>query len=228
MCETSCLDVALIQGTRRGSALGNVADLSVAVVRCGEDNSPQVVVEYSGRSLLSNVTCSTLITPGTYMIVPLSLMDRETEFTLVCLADKNWCVWEGTGTPDLISEVVYKVTTTKGEHKDALQGCSVYQLNNRVAGLVMAVENRNPNKFFHISCDSHSTSNVVSTRGQITTADWIPPLSRMIVMVLTQLDETCGFKIQSSYKFTLLQEGPLDEPQHVPAVSGPLHKVFPL
>ena len=95
--ETSCLDVALIQGTRRGSALANVADLSVAVVRCGEDNSPQGVVEYSGRSLLSNVTCSTLITPGTYMIVPLSLLDRDTKFTIVCLADKNWCVWEDTG-----------------------------------------------------------------------------------------------------------------------------------
>ena len=85
-------------------------------------------------------------------------------------------------------------------------------------------------RYFHISSESHSTSNVVSTRGQITTVDWIPPLSRMIVMILTQLDETCGFKIQSSYKFSLvdLEDAPVEEATHAPPVVGILRRVFPL
>ena len=230
VCETSCLDISLIQTSRRGSSLTSLVDLSVVVLRCGEDNTPQSVVEYSGRSLLSNVTCSTLVSPGTYMVLPLSFLSPEldTKYTLVCLADKNWCVWQGPGSADLVADVLYKVTLSKGEHRDALQGCSVYQLNKKVAGLVMAVENRNPHRYFHISCDNHNTSNVVSTRGQITTSDWIPPLSRMIIMILTQLDETCGFKIQSSYKFSLLQEGPVDEAEHAPPLGGTLHKVYPL
>ncbi|KAL5267544.1 hypothetical protein ACHWQZ_G004545 [Mnemiopsis leidyi] len=231
VCETSCLDISLIQSSRRGEGAANSVDLCVVVLRCGEgDNSPQTVVEYSGRSLLSNVTCSTLISPGTYMVLPLSFLcpELDTRYTLVCLADKNWCVWEDTGSPHLLADVLYKVTLAKGEHRDALQGCSVYQLNKKVAGLVMVVENRNPHRYFHISCDNHNTSNVVSTRGQITTADWIPPLSRMIIMILTQLDETCGFKIQSSYKFSLLQEGPGEEAPHAPPVQGFLHRVYPL
>ena len=152
VAETSCLDLCLVQPTRRGDSTLAAVDLCVGVVRCGEeDNSPQTVVEFSGRSLLSSVTCSTLVSPGTYMLVPISFLaaDHTTppKYTLACYADKNWCVWEGVGAPDLVSQVLYKVTLSKGQSRDALQGCSVYQLNKKIAGLVIAVENRNPYRF---------------------------------------------------------------------------------
>ena len=166
VCETSSLDICLVQPTRRGDASQTAVDLCVGVVRCGDtDNSPQTVVEFSGRSLLTSVTCSTLVSPGTYMIVPMSFLASPdhsgtttppdhsgattppARYTLVCYADKNWCVWEGVGAVDLVAQVLYKVTESKGEARDALHGCSVYQLNKKIAGLVIAVENRNPHRY---------------------------------------------------------------------------------
>ena len=62
----------------------------------------------------------------------------------------------------LTERTIYRVAVAKGEYKEAVAGCSVYSVNKKVAGLIMAVENRHPSLYFHISCSSHTTSNVVN------------------------------------------------------------------
>ena len=60
-------------------------------------------------------------------------------------------------------------------------------LYTRTWALVLCIQNPHIQSYF--------SYNVVSTRGELCTADAVPPLHRQVIIVLTQLEGSGGFSI---------------------------------
>ena len=90
------------------------------------------------------------------------------------------------------------------------KGMTVYYLSGGWAGLVIGVENRDPDLNLQIKCNCNDSFNVVATRGDLLTMDVIPPLHRQIIVVLTQLEISGGHQINHKLTHRTSSEKDLD------------------
>ncbi|XP_071126012.1 calpain-15-like [Mytilus edulis] len=84
---------------------------------------------------------------------------------------------------------------SKGQREEIRESVTVYSLMQGWFGGMYEVENRSPDKSIHVQCDCKESTNVVSTRGTLTSVDSIPPLHRQAIMILTQLERTTPFHV---------------------------------
>ena len=115
-------------------------------------------------------------------------------------------------------------------------GCSLYHVSGGWSGLIVAVENRNPESHLHIKYDCMNSFNLVATRGHLLTFDSIPPLHRQIIVVLSQLEVSGGYQVVHERTHVMTREATLRKwghsektnvPSITPAITG-LHAARPL
>lgn len=187
----------------------NPVDLCVLILR-DSTNSVQAfgpLVESSQRQIRSFVGCSKMLEPGEYILIPLAfnLWTLSTKsvvkhnFVLTVHSSKALMVEEvDTSHPKYqyaMASAVLELTVAKGKREGVRDTVTVYSLMHGWSGGFFVVENRNADRCLHIKCDCTESSNVVSTRGVLRTADCIPPLHRQVLMILSQLERSAPYHL---------------------------------
>uniref|UniRef100_A0A146L894 Calpain-D n=1 Tax=Lygus hesperus TaxID=30085 RepID=A0A146L894_LYGHE len=181
-------------------------DLCVVVFRTRSPVNPSVgrLVEHSKRQVRGFVGCHKMLESNLYIVVCLAFNHWHTgiedpanfpEYVLAIHSSKHLIVEPISPPAFILADAIISLTLTKGQRHEGREGMTAYYLTKGWAGLVVMVENRHENKWIHVKCDCQESYNVVSTRGELRTVDSVPPLHRQVIIVLTQLEGSCGFSI---------------------------------
>lgn len=209
---TSEVEVGVFQEGVRGNVISkqSTADLSVLILR--DSTSPTQafgpLVTSSKRQLKSFVGCRAILDPGEYVVVTLAFNiwtlstkppEERCNFVMSIHSSKALMVEElFTKTRKYeyaLADAIHQLAISKGQQEGIRETVTVYSLMQGWSGGVYVVENRSPDRSIHVQCDCKESTNVVSTRGSLTSVDSIPPLHRQVIMILTQLERTSPFHV---------------------------------
>ncbi|XP_011503492.1 PREDICTED: calpain-D-like [Ceratosolen solmsi marchali] len=209
-------------------------DLCVVVFRTRSPAAPEIgrLVEHSKRQVRGFVGCHKMLERDLYIVVCLAFNHWHTgmedtssypEYVLAIHSSKRLLVEQISPPAFVLADAIISLTLAKGQRHEGREGMTAYYLTKGWAGLVVMVENRHINKWIHVKCDCHESYNVVSTRGQLRTADSVPPLHRQVIIVLTQLEGSGGFSIAHRLTHRLANSGNLHDwgpadTQHCPPI----------
>eukprot|EP00118_Oscarella_pearsei_P021927 m.249877 g.249877 ORF g.249877 m.249877 type:complete len:175 (+) comp40307_c0_seq66:2673-3197(+) len=96
----------------------------------------------------------------------------------------------------LVSRAVYLMLLKHGKRSDPFPGITVFCLTNGMAGLIVGVENRNPDLVLTLELDCSESMNMVSSRNDLQTKDAVLPRSWQVILILTQLERTSGYNMR--------------------------------
>lgn len=197
-------------------------DLCVVVFRTRSVARPEVgrLVEHSKRQVRGFVGCHKMLERAMYILVCLAFNHWHTgmedpanypEYVLAIHSSKRLLVEQISPPAFILADAIINLTLAKGQRHEGREGMTAYYLTKGWAGLVVMVENRHDNKWIHVKCECQESYNVVSTRGELRTADSVPPLHRQVIIVLTQLEGSGGFSIAHRLTHRLANSGGLHD-----------------
>ncbi|XP_060530957.1 calpain-D-like [Cylas formicarius] len=204
--EPTEVDFTLFQKGQRKSEKSQRSQLDLCVVLFKARSGTTIgnLVEHSKRQVRGFVGCCKMLEPGEYVVVPLAFnhwhtgLDEVTAYPKYVLAihsSKKVLAEHITPPNYILADSIISLTLARGQRHEGREGMTAYYLTKGWAGLVVMVENRHENKWIHVKCDCQESYNVVSTRGTLKTVDSVPPLTRQVIIVLTQLEGSGGFSI---------------------------------
>ncbi len=207
--EPTEVELTLFQEGQRNSERNSRSqlDLCVVVFRSSLTGPPQIgkLFKSSKRQVRGFVGTQAMFEPGCYLVVCMAFnhwntgfSDDSTQFPKYVLAlhsSKKILVEQLTASSHLLADAVINLTLAKGQRHEGREGMTAYYLTKGWAGLVVMIENRHQDRWVQVKCDCEESYNVVSTRGELRTADAVPPLHRQVIIVLTQLEGSGGYSI---------------------------------
>ncbi|XP_050307838.1 calpain-D-like [Anthonomus grandis grandis] len=202
---TEC-DFTLFQKGQRKSEKSQRSQLDLCVVlfKARQGTTIGSLVEHSKRQVRGFVGCCKMLEPGEYVVVPLAFNHWHTglddvsaypKYVLGIHSSKKLLAEHIKPPNFILADSIISLTLARGQRHEGREGMTAYYLTKGWAGLVVMVENRHENKWIHVKCDCQESYNVVSTRGTLKTVDSVPPLTRQVIIVLTQLEGSGGFSI---------------------------------
>ncbi|CAH1174104.1 unnamed protein product [Phaedon cochleariae] len=204
--EPTEVDFTLFQEGQRKSEKSQRSQLDLCVVLFKARTGTTIgnLVEHSKRQVRGFVGCNKMLEAGEYVVAPLAFnhwhtgLDDVTAYPRYVLAihSSKKLVAENINPPShILADAIISLTLARGQRHEGREGMTAYYLTKGWAGLVVMVENRHENKWIHVKCDCQESYNVVSTRGTLRTVDSVPPMTRQVIIVLTQLEGSGGFSI---------------------------------
>lgn len=224
--STTEVDLCLCQEGVRGMAesVKSLLDLSIIVCRTSPGTSsprPLSLVFHSKRQVKSNVSCNAILEEGTYMIVCSafnhwqSFEAQRNEVAGASFVNEdifpNYVLAVHSSRPVMLEQVVMPqfcladtfllLATKYGKRHEGIPGVTCYYMAQGIAGLLVVAENRRPDHHLLVDCDCSQSFNVVSSRGELTTNDCVPPLHKQVLILLTQLEGSDGFAVSHKLSF---------------------------
>lgn len=233
--STTEIEFTLFQEGQRNSARSQRLQLDLCVVVFREENVLDKtkkatfgsLVVHSRRMVRGFVGCNAVLEQGTYLVVCLAFNHWNTtvpdpKYILAIHSSKPLqCVYRLRPQAFVLADAIICLTRSKGSRHEGREGMTVYYLTKGWAGLVVMVENRLEERWIFVECNCNDSRNVVSTRGDLVTSDFIPPRNRQVIIVLTQLEGSEGFTIAHRLTHRLsngIHEGGTPNVQHKPGI----------
>ncbi|XP_041358564.1 calpain-15-like [Gigantopelta aegis] len=206
--ETTELELGLFQEGTRGPNKDTKSTLDLCILVLRNSTNPNCatgkMIAHSQRQLRCFIGCNVMLEMGEYIILCLAFNHWSTvpdiqpnlhHYVLTVHSSKRLMIDEistfrNRQYENVLADAVLQLAITKGTREEVRKGVTVYTLLNGWAGGIFAVENRLPGNSIHMWCDCMGSSNVVCTRGSLSTKDVIPPLHRQVLMVLSHLERT--------------------------------------
>lgn len=220
--QTSEVDVSVYQPTISSQRLPSshshghtpdLVDLTVLVMQCSSDPlqlgfipHPTSCTVASGSHLDSTVTCSCVLKPGHYVVLPLAFNHwchlpvaeggagtvaepegEELVHTTALFAAKpllySSTLWSQ---PGFLAESLFLLAVKVGERSKPFPDLEYYLYNVSLprACHILVAENKDSHAHFTVTADFSESVNIVSTRGELVTIDCIPPHHRQVLVVL--------------------------------------------
>ncbi|ELT93632.1 hypothetical protein CAPTEDRAFT_191770 [Capitella teleta] len=240
------VEIGLFQEGIRGNEKTNRSpvDLCLLVLRSAQGSNQTVgsLVGNSKRQVRSFVGCSMMLEPGTYTILPTAFNHwspdavRSLNCVVTIHSSKGLTANRISAPGYILADSIIQLALAKGTKHEGREGMTTFYLTQGWAGLMVVIENRNPDDSIHVQCDCTESFNVVSTRGTLKTVDSVPPLHRQVLMVLSQLEPSGCYSISHRLIHRLWATGSgLDDwgpgANHVPAITSEvfgLHTARPI
>ncbi|XP_047126988.1 calpain-15 isoform X1 [Hydra vulgaris] len=210
------IDITLFQESNRGSQKSSLAtlDLLIGVYKATSGSSqpkPLKYITHSERKIKPSVLCNVFLDVGVYLIIPAAFnhwnsgvsLDGPPKYVLSIHSSKPILTDHIAMPRYSYSDSLFLLVEKHGKRHQGIPGVTCYYMSLKLAGLIVAAENRRSDVHLHVDCNCEESFNVVSTRGSLVTSDCLPPLSRQILTVLTQLEGTDGYSVSHKLKFRI-------------------------
>ncbi|KAI6225199.1 hypothetical protein M3Y99_01364100 [Aphelenchoides fujianensis] len=194
--------ISLFQKSRMGT---DDLDLLLCVHRedaAGADVClPGELVAKSERRVHASVNVEDLfLQPGNYVVYAHSLMKATDGFvqsgSIVVFSSKPVFTEVFPAHHRYMRRSLEQMMAKHGRIESSLPNCTARVMTTNFAGLMVMIENSSPKHCLQVKSDCVQSTNVVSTRGTLTTFDSIPPLHRQIVTILTHMEASQAFSVR--------------------------------
>lgn len=207
--ETTQLDLVLVQANARGRAEAGARaqlDLSVSVFRAAPGGTLGELCACSPRRVHPSVCCEAMLTPGDYLVVPLSLNQLHSSggarpAILAAFSAKPVLVAPFDAAPELARHALVARAVRHGEVTAPFGGELLLWNLSDEAGSLLYAENRSWMRRFCVGVRVTESHNLVSSRASLQLDDRIAPGQGQLLLALTQLEPSEGYASALQFQF---------------------------
>ncbi|KAL7668271.1 hypothetical protein ACOME3_008979 [Neoechinorhynchus agilis] len=152
--------------------------------------------------------CSIDLTPGRYLIAGISFCGLPPYSTLVIRTIKKSRIEELISNERVLFHKIMIELAKSAESVFTVNECggAIYQLIDRMTGLLVVAINPHSTYSMRVYCDCSSSENVESVVGKKVTVDKISPRSACVINVLTHKDTTISYVVSSKIKANVIRK----------------------